>query len=252
MGRMREDCRRIYTFGYLDESGTSERWFACGVVVHGPKVSGLDDDTLNLRLRHAKASSGIRLRGDIGWKKTPNKPGKYLDLYLAYVDFFFQEPRLSFNAIVVDTHKYPLDSPRFFRSSKDLGIDAFAIQLIRCRILRYWSGGERLYLRFDRRSRPDEATLLRVHGRLRRIADTEVRVDCQPPALNVRAITGGAHPLVHVTDLLLGSVCASANGRGLSGGKGLLLRRVSYHLGWEPGQATSPTTKKFNVWYFSA
>jgi hypothetical protein len=248
---MRDDSRCIYTFGYLDESGTSERWFACGVLIHGPKVSAVEDIALNQQLREAKVDSGIRLRGDLGWKKIPNRPGQYLDLYTAYVDFFFREPALSFNAIVVDTHKCPLDSRQFFRGSKDLGIDAFAIQLIRCRILRFWSGGERLYLRFDRRSRPDGATLLRVYGRLREIAKTEIRTGNPPPTLNARAVSGGAHPLVQVADLLLGSVCASANGRGLAGGKQAVIRKVADHLGRDPGKVTPPSTKKFNVWYFA-
>jgi hypothetical protein len=250
MPRVRDDDRRIFTFAYLDESGTSERFFASGLLVHGPRVSGADDESLNQLLREAKKASGFDLRADIGWKKIPNKPGKYLDLYRSFVDLFFREPQLSFNSILVDTHEYPLDSRTFFRGSKDRGIDAFSVQLIRCRLLRYWEGGERLHLRFDRRSRPDGVTLLDVLAKLRRIARSEVRTGAAPPTLTARSITGGRHPLVQLADLLVGSVCAAGNGRGGSGGKAAMIQHVAAYLGGSPGSPTSPRTRKFNVWSF--
>ena len=248
--RLRHDARKNSSFAYVDEAGTSQRFFACGVLVHGPLVSGKDDERLNEHIRMLKVEAGIRLRGDVCWKKTP-KPGKYLNLYLRYIEGFFRHPRLSFNAIVVDTHKYPLDSKTFFAGSKDVGIDVFAFHLIEKRIVRFWTGGTRLHIRYDRRSRPREAYLAKLTSRLRQ---SEIYSENKPSALIIRgrSVTGGRHSLLQVADVLLGCVVAPLNSALKHDGKLQLSDSVRSHLGRDPTEPTPPSEKKFNVWRFEA
>lgn len=242
--RLRHDTQPVWTFAYVDESGTSERWFAVGMLVHGSGISKADDIHLNDHIRSLKLEAGIQLRGDVCWKKTPKNPGRYLDYYLRCIDEFFQDPMLSFHAIVVDTHRHPLDSRTFFRGSKDAGIDAFAFHLLRARVLRGLHCEHHLHIRFDRRCRPDDATVARITTRLRSEADDSIQI-------TARSITGGRHPLIQVADLLVGAITACQNQRTTSSGKLQIISRVREHLGHDPAEPTPPGKCKFNVWYFS-
>jgi hypothetical protein len=247
--RVREDSVGRYTFGYIDESGTSSRYFACGLLIHGPHISGIEDNILNQQLRNLKTECGICTTGDIAWKKVPTKPGQYFDLYRSFLQGFFRHPNLSFNALVVDTHQYPLDSQIFFRGSKDLGIDSFSFHLVRSRILRFWKGDERLYLRFDRRQRPTNLTLRNLAFRLRTILP---QTDTLSPRITTRSINGARHPLVQITDLLLGCVTSSLNKQTQSVTKLQLIHELGDLIGFDPGQSTDPSCAKFNVWHFEA
>ncbi|MEW6262897.1 MAG: DUF3800 domain-containing protein [Thermodesulfobacteriota bacterium] len=243
--RSRTDIRPIYTFGYVDESGISNRWFVCGLLVHGPKVSGIDDVRLNKHIRSLKVEAGIAPRGDFGWKKIPTKPGKYMEFYKHCIKGFFRHPKLAFHAIVIDTHRYPLDSKTFFHGSRDVGMDAFAFHLIRSVVVHHLSQGEQAYMRFDQRSRPEGVTLAEVSRRLTSSVQPGVR-------FNLRSVVGGRHPLLQVTDLLLGCVAGALNGNITSSGRVAILDMLSGTLGRNPAQPTGPSEKKFNVWLFEA
>lgn len=248
--RIREDRRPIYTFGYIDESGTSERYFGAGLLLSGPAVSGVHDRRLNEHIRQLKVRSGIKLCGDVGWKKVPSKEGMYLDLYTRYIDGFFRQPDLSFHCIVVDTQRYPLNGREYFHGSKDAGIDAFCFHLVRGRVLKPRAVSRHLVLRLDRRNRPKKQALALLRSRLREAA---LRYGGpNPPAVKLRSITGARHPLVQVTDVLLGAVTASLNGKTRNRCKLGLIERLGERLGRAPGAPTPPWERKFNVWHFEA
>lgn len=245
-----EDRKPICTFGYIDESATSQRFFGCGLLLHGPCVSGADDKHLNEHIRQLKVQAGIRPRGDVSWKKTPNRDGNYLGLYRRYIDGFFCQPNLAFFALVVDTHRYPLDAKAFFRGSKDAGIDAFTFHLLRSHLLNDPGGSTRLRLRFDRRVRPARHSLQHLVRRLRQSGT--LSGGGTPLCITFRSVTGGRHPLLQVADILLGCVTASLNAAARSQGKLALLAHLEERLGRKPAEATPPWEKKFNVWHFEA
>jgi hypothetical protein len=248
--RVASDTTPRYTFGYLDESATSQRYFGCGMLVHGPDVSGVLDKRLNEHIRSLKVAAGIRLRGDVAWKKTPSRDGQYLTLYRRYIEGFFRQPALSFHAIVVDTHRYPLDSRTFFRGSKDAGIDAFAFQLLRSRLLPRIPAGAIVRLKFDRRCRPHDQGLRSIGARLRQCAATAYPDD--PPAIRLASVEGGRHPLVQVADVLLGCVTASLNGNTQSRGKLALIDLLTQKLRRNPADPTPLWEQQFSVWHFEA
>ncbi|GEM_PF-4662767 len=191
------------------------------------------------------------MRADIVWKKVPTKPGKYLDFYLALVRSFFENKDLSFHALVVDTSKSPLDSHKFFKSSKDHGIDAFAYHLIRSRVLRFPAGSERLHIKLDRRQRPPDLTTRDLGVRLREADRDFATVSGHPPlTIRLNSVKGGQHTLLHLCDLLLGAVTADLNRKTRSMGKLAILRELSKCLGRSTGEATPPVERKFNVWHF--
>ena len=220
MARMKRDSGETYTFGYLDESATSQcRYFGCGLLIHGPCVSGMKDRGLNQCYREWQQEHGFSLNADIGWKKVPTKPGKYLSYYLALVDAFFSNPQLSFHALVVDTQHYPLDSDRFFKGSADRGIDSFAYHLIRARAIRFPQGSKQLYFRFDRRQRPAGQALRTLGSRVREAADELAAKSGERISVRMRSIDGPRHPLIFIADILLGAVTADLNGKTYSAGK---------------------------------
>lgn len=243
--RLRYSDSPVCTFGYLDESGSGQRYFACGAVIHGPHVSGRADAELNRALREAKKQFGFQPRGDIGWKKVPTKDGKYRKFYNCLVDMFFGDPRLMFKAVVVNTGHFKLDSRQFYRGSKDAGMDSLMFHLMRSHLLRDWHGDRVLYLRFDRRDRPDEARFDRLRSRL-----CALSLGVERPTISTRNVQGGSHPLMHVVDLLLGTVTAGLNERTTSPGRLALMARVQDHLGRPPWLQTAPNEAKFNVWHF--
>jgi len=245
--RMRADDREIYSFGYVDESGTSERFFGCGLLVHGPGVSGREGVAINERLARLKERHGMTRQGDFGWKKVPSKPGKYLDFYRTCIDGFMARGSLAFHALVVDTRRYRLDSRKFFRGSKDHGIDAFAYHLVRARVLRFWRDGQELYIRFDQRQRPDGLDLVQLRDRLRKAVPES---GFPAPRIRVRSVSGDRHPLLRLCDVLLGCVTADLNAKTTRKTKLALIDHLSQHLGRSPGVATPPSEKKFNVWHF--
>ncbi len=108
-----------------------------------------------------------------------------------------------------------------------------------------WSGGERLYLRFDQRSRPEVAALSHVSRRLRAAMPSGVRV-------GLRSVVGSRHPLLHVTDLLLGGVTGALNANVTSAGRLALLDMLTRALGRSPCEATGPNEHKFSIWLFEA
>jgi len=248
--RIRHDHRRVCTFAYLNESGTAERYFASGLVFHGPGVSGFEDRRMNEDLRNLKVQMGIRLRGDFGWKQVPRKPEKYLGFYRGCIRWFFEQPALAFHCIVVDTHSYPLDSKTFFPGSKDAGIDAFTFHLVRCRLQMLSHRMSRVHLRFDRRSRPAHQPIQKLGARLRRTAASQL--GSHGPRITIRSVQGGRHPLVHVCDLLLGCVTASLNEKTKQERKLGLISCLHNALGRAPGTHTHPATRKFNVWNFKS
>ena len=211
-------------------------------------MTGFQAKRLNDHIRKLRVESGLKPRGDIGWKKIPSREGKYLNLYRRYVEGFFRQPSLSFFSIIVDTHCYPIDSKTYFHGMKDAGIDGFSFQLIRSHLIPRISEDEVVRLKFDRRSRPPELGLRKIGKRIRQCASKTYPDN--PPSFRLSSVQGGRHPLIHVADLLLGSITASLNSKIRSNGKLAILNLIKQKLGRNPSDKTKPWEQKFNVWYF--
>jgi len=232
---------------YADESSTNERYFGAGVVLYFPESRDMESKAYE-HLRAVKRKYGFGVRKDIHWANLPSKTDRYSACCMEYLDLFLKAKRLFFSCIVVDTQKYSLNSWLFYDRVKDKGIDSFMYYLLSRRVLLPLAGHvDKFVFRLDRRKRPAGITALQIRQRLRSYCRDEM---AKPASILLRSCEGSRHPIIQMTDLLLGATMARWNGKAKSLVKLSMIEKLENGIGRPLNQVTPPKDRRFNVWAF--
>lgn len=239
---------------FCDEScHNAHRFFVLGAIFFafkaGSDVSAAIRE-IEEQLQHKKEEYG--LRGRVKWQKIPSRAGRFLDGYKALVREVLETENVYFKAMVVDTHKHPLDNKQRWAGDQLVGYSKFYCVFLSDGLM---SRFEKYFFDFtidQFEFRPDcDARLLE------RTAERRFIKKSKPQAfLNHCRVTTADHRnsnLLQMVDLIVGAVafCWNHPRRSQSAreaSKLELIEIIKAITETDPGKPTAWSTIKFNIW----
>jgi hypothetical protein len=239
---------------FSDEScHNAHRFFVLGAIFFAYK-KGTDIKAaiqqIEEELKVKKAERG--LVGRVKWQKLPSKPGKFLEGYKALVREVLETKNVYFKAMVVDTHKHPLDNKILWGGDQLVGYSKFYCVFLSDGLMSRFKNYFFDFTIDQFEFRPDcDARLLESTAERR-----FVRKSKPGPYLNHCRITTADHRdsnLLQIVDLLVGAVafCWNHSERKQSGkeaSKLEIVELIKSMTGTDPGKSTGWSEIKFNVW----
>jgi hypothetical protein len=151
--------------------------------------------------------------------------------------------------MVVDTSEVPLAHNVFYNGIKDKGMDSLLFYLLSRRVLYPFAAKrDEIIIRIDRRKRPPTLYTRAIKKRLKEYLSNRGLTTTK---LYLRSIEGKQHPIIYITDLLLGATMARWNKRTKSKMKLSLIEHIESTLGYPLNKQSRPTEHpKFNIWLF--
>lgn len=175
--------------------------------------------------------------GELKWGTVSrNKINFYLDL----IDYFFEEPELSFRTIVIDARK--INNTIYNDSDQELGYYKFYYQM-----LVHWLNPNATYRIYtDQKTNRDKQRLKELKLILNR------SYYCKSPVQSIQAIDSNQSLVLQMENILMGGVGYKYNWNhtGISSSKNLLVQKIESHLNHEICH-TDKSEAKFNVFVIS-
>jgi len=219
---------------YCDESCHLEHDRQTAMVLGAVACRASRTREIAARIRELKAEYAVGLDFEIKWAKV--SPGK-LDLYLALVDYFFQESDLAFRALVVPD-KSILDHPRHNQTHDDFYYKMYFFML---------------------RSLVDRDRALRVFIDIKDTQSAEKTRKLQLYLCNnfhdwerervrdIQLVRSHHVEQVQLADLLIGAVSYANRGLTTSDAKLEVIRRIEQRSGLLLTRTSQLRARKFNV-----
>ena len=239
---------------FCDEScHNAHRFFVLGALFFAFKA-GADIDTsiheIEEHLEKIKKEHG--LTGRVKWQKIPSKPGKFLDGYKALIKDVLETGSVYFKAMVVDTHKHPLDNKDRWGGDQLVGYSKFYCVFLSDGLMSRFKDFFFDFTIDQFEFRPDcDAALLQRTAEWRFIRKSKPK-----PYLNYCRTTTADHRnsnLLQIVDLLVGAVAFRWNHKrrtqsGRETSKMELVELIKSMTGTDPGETTPWSKIDFNVW----
>jgi hypothetical protein len=185
-------------------------------------------------IRALKAEHGVGPAFELKWTKV--SPGK-LDLYLAAVDYFFQEPDLTFRALVVPD-KSILDHAKHKQTHDDF---YFKMYFYALRPLVERGGVHRVFLDV-KDTRSGERT-----AKLREVLCNDVRDWDRSRISDIQIVRSQDVQQIQLADLLVGAVSYANRGRTESKAKLAIIQRIQERSGLLLTRTSPYRALKLNV-----
>ncbi|HEY2233957.1 MAG TPA: DUF3800 domain-containing protein [Candidatus Angelobacter sp.] len=192
------------------------------------------------------------LLGRVKWQKIPSRAGRFLDGYKALVRDVLETENVYFKAMVVDTHKHPLDNKKRWAGDQLVGYSKFYCVFLSDGLMSRFRNYFFDFTIDQFEFRPDCDVRL-----LQRTAEWRfIRKGKPQPYLNHCRITTADHRdsnLLQIVDLLVGAVsfCWNQTQRSHSAreaSKLEIVELIKSMTGTDPGEATAWAKINFNIW----
>lgn len=217
---------------YCDESCHDLSAYHKFMSIGGLKVSRAEKPKLSRELRALMRA--CNLNSELKWRKVSTKT---LDAYKKIIDFFFEQPTLTFRAIVVEQGKVQL--AKYHDMDAELAFYKFYYVML-VKWLQLFPAGTEFLILLDYKSN--------------RGADRYTRLkDCLGNSLTARItdltiIDSQETPLAQLCDLLTGAIAAAYNGLRDGSAKESLANHIASRAGLTTLQtSTALTAEKFNI-----
>ncbi len=219
---------------YCDESrqqlftGRDRAGFVClgSLWLESNQRQHLKERVQELRHRHS-------VGGEFKWHKVSRSREQF---YLDLTELFFGE-QVRFRAIVLPADE--MDAVRFHASDQELMFYKFYYQL-----LHHWILDQNRYRIFI------DMKTNRSAGRVQTLERVLRNANLTSEILGVQALPSRELDLMQLTDVLLGAVSYSFNGRGTSQVKNAVVESICGHIGRGEIAPTPRSEEKFNVFRF--
>src|SRR5262249_34303884 len=112
---------------FCDEScHNAHRFFVLGALFFAFKAGAdIEAAIRDIEEHLEKIKENYGLNGRVKWQKIPSKAGKFLEGYKAIVRDVLETDSVCFKAMVVDTHKHPLDNKQRWGGDQLVGYSKF-------------------------------------------------------------------------------------------------------------------------------
>jgi hypothetical protein len=189
---------------------------------------------------------------EVKWSKTPKKAGKYLDGYKALIRAFV-ELDFQYKALVVDTHRYPIDHRLHAFGNSELGYYKFFFQLLYAGIIRM-NKTYNYNVFLDLRPKATVGSI----STLEQCINWRAFGDGFPDTgkwrcCDIQEADSKDSPSLQLADLLTGAVCARWNQKVRTDTKLHLLEFIEQELciDMRAGSAAFGS-QRFNLWLFKS
>ena len=242
--RLRPERKDRYIF--CDESGLNDRFFVLGALYCPSSPEQFRAELDAIKKEHW-------LRGEIKWEKFPKSAKAYLKGYNAVVDKFI-DSTLSYKALIVDTHQYPLNDPNFTGGVHSIGYYQFYLTLLFHGFIRHEpTYNTRICLHIPAYKLSGGLIILEdkinEEAAQRGFPDMEDNSCCR-----VLESTAKENSMLQLTDILTGMVSAIWNGKIAGKTKPEFVSKCSTLLGFDITKQSESrcVDLKFNRWVFKS
>jgi hypothetical protein len=240
---------------FCDESSQSGHQFLVFGAIHFAVNLNYSGDSAIIEieniLNQTKKDYGFKSDAELKWSTVPSSPGKYLEGYKKFVDFYLGEQAISFRCFILDTHAYSLKNSIFMNGDPELGYLKFLCVFLSDGLMK---NKEEYYfkIRLDKKvtrqkykiTDLEDATNARFKNKSSQTEELCFEHCCIIP------LESKLSPLLQVTDLLTGATAAKWNNQITSKGKLALLHYIEDGIGRNLQNPTGPLDERLNIWYF--
>jgi len=226
-----------------DESGTEgARFYGFGSLwMRWQRRGDFSRDLRELREQH-------RFFEEIKWQKAHSK--KYAKFYEDLIEYFFKSSWLAFHCIIVQKS---MVNKEFHEGNYDLARRKHFTKLISTKVCNVLRAHKESVCEFRIVVDPIASRYQKADEEFHKIANNEVRLKpgVEAPIKSVVTKDSKESEQIQISDLLLGAVMSSWQGKASSEKKLRLQKLLSQYLGWNDLVSdTRAHERKFNVWYF--